>query len=222
LERLRAPLSLLTDAFHEALWRQRRGAPFGVHGAVVLFGGPAEVLVDADGQEVDLELWGLPLALDLLARRGVAARSKLAETAARILNFAEFLGGEERSGLALRPRLCGVLDRETGLRFHAAVDAAARAARDDQASAALKRPRGGEGVLPVVAPFFDDANRPLLSGLCSPRLGPGLSISESALPEGLSPSTFAALVEKTRLRRVSFAPPGASEGLFEVQEELFA
>jgi hypothetical protein len=212
---------LVHELFHDALWRQRRGAPYGVHGVVVMCGGPAAVAVEADGQEADLEIWGLPLALELLVRRGVFSRAHAAEAAARILGALDYAAGEERNGIGLRVRLGGVRERDVRVRFHAAYERHARERGDRDALEALKRTRGGEGVLPVVPPLFDARNAPLFDVPCASRLGPGLAVGEAALPEGLVPGLCRDLVRSSRLNRLAIAPPGAGDGLFEVQEELF-
>jgi hypothetical protein len=221
LEEAKAAVRPATDAFHDALWRQRRGEPYGVHGVVVMFGGPAAVSVEADGQEADLEIWGLPLALELLVRRDVVARSRIAEAAARLLGFLDYEAGEDRNGLSLRVRLGGLRDRDVRVRFHRAFEHAATAAADAAALAALKRSRGGEGVLPVAPPLLDPRNAPLWSAPAAERFGPGLGIAESAAPGGLNPAFCAAVVAGTRLGRFALAPADAGDGLFEVQEELF-
>jgi hypothetical protein len=218
---LDVPGRLALDAFHERLWRQRRGAAFGVHGVVVLFGGPGAVAVEADGQEADLEAWGLPLALELLMRRHVVGRSQISEAAARILGYLDFLAGEERDGLRLRVRLGGVREVDVRRRFHAALERRAPFVGADDVLAALKTSRGGEGVLPVVAPLFDPRNAPLLAVPCAERLGPGFALSTSCLAKGLEPGVVSDLASRTRFTRVAFAPVGAGDGLFEVQEELF-
>lgn len=221
MEMLAVPGRLAVEAFHDALWRQRRGDPYGIHGVVVMFGGPASVVVEADQQEADLEVWGLPLALEMLIRRDVVGRAQASDAAARLLGFLDFLLGEDRNGLSLKVRLGGVRDREVRLRFHQAFERAAMDAGDHAAITAIKRSRGGEGVLPVAPPLFAERNAALLAVPCAERLGPGLAVSETALPGGLTPALCADLILRSRLGRLAVAPPGSGDALFEVQEELF-
>ena len=221
LEQLATTGRLAVEAFHDALWRQRRGDPYGIHGVVVMFGGPASVVVEADQQEADLEVWGLPLALEMLIRRDVVGKAKASDAAARLLGFLDFLLSEDRNGLSLKVRLGGVRDREVRLRFHQAFERAAGEVGDQAAIAAIKRSRGGEGVLPIVPPLFNERNAALLNVPCAERFGPGLAVSETALPEGVRPELCAALIGRSRLGRLAIAPPGSGDALFEVQEELF-
>ncbi|HYC77882.1 MAG TPA: hypothetical protein VEI02_09670 [Planctomycetota bacterium] len=212
---------LARQAFHERLWRQRSGAPHGVHGVAVLFGGPGRVSVQADGQEADLEAWGLPLALELLARRGVAPRPKLAEAAARLLGFLDYAASEEKDGLRLRVRVGAVRDRRTRLRLHAAAEKHAGFTGATDLLALMKESRAPEGVLPVVHPLLDPRNAPLLDVPFAERLGPGLAVPEASLPGGLTVEALRGLIASTRFSRLSFSTSRPGEGLFEVQEELF-
>lgn len=208
-----------TEALFERLWIQRRGPAFGVHGLVQLFGGPSRVQVTADGQEADIDLWGLPTALGLLVARGLIPEAGRAEAAAKILSIVAFLTGEERDHLRLRPVIGGVRDRAVRRRLLDATTAAAsRWGVDD-----LRKLLAGEvlpdGTLPVAAPLFADRNRPLLSGAAAERLGPGLALPAASMGGPLDAALVADLYAKTRLRLAVFSAD--TDPAFEIQEELF-
>jgi hypothetical protein len=186
---------------------------------VQLFGGPSRVQVTADGQEADIDLWGLPTALGLLVARGLIPEAGRAEAAAKILSIVAFLTGEERDHLRLRPVIGGVRDRAVRRRLLDATTAAAsRWGVDD-----LRKLLAGEvlpdGTLPVAAPLFADRNRPLLSGAAAERLGPRLALPAASMGGPLDAALVADLYAKTRLRLAVFSAD--TDPAFEIQEELF-
>lgn len=208
-----------TEAMFERLWIQRRGPAFGVHGLVQLFGGPSRVQVTADGQEADLDLWGLGTALGLLVRRGLISEAGRAEAAAKILSVVAFLAGEEREHLRLIPVIGGVKDRAVRRRLLDATAAAATRWGVDDLRRLLAAEVLPDGALPLAAPLFSDRNRPLLCGAAAERLGPGLALPSAALAGGIDAALLADLLGKTRLRVATFTDEG--DPAFEIQEELF-
>ncbi len=222
LPELNDGLSLVLDAFRERFWQQRRGAPFGIHGVVVRFGGPGEVQVRADAQSVDLEVWGLPVALELLVLRGVIPRSMIPEAAARILGYIDYTVAEEHDGVSLRVRLGGCRSRTIRRRLFSAAEQIARRYAISDLLSLLKQEHAAEGVLPVAAPLFERKNAPLLEAPLLGRLGFGLSVPAPALPDPLAHETLARLRSETRFARFGVTRETSADGLFEVQEELFA
>ncbi len=210
------------DAFHERFWYQRGGARWGLHGVVVGLGGPGQVQVHAQGQEVDLEVWGLTHALELLVRRGVIHPSRRTDAAARMLSALDYQLGEEVSGVRFRVRLAGALDRDVRRRMLGALDSTAERfgildAQELVRDAALDRT-----TLPVAVPLLSQRNSPLLEAQFMERTGAGLALPLAAIGGDDPRTLLIRLRDETRLGLVTLAARSPGEDLFEVQEELFS
>lgn len=218
---LEEPARLALTAFTERFWHQRQGLAQGLHGIVVRLGGPGQVQVHAEGQEVDLEVWGLSFALDLLVRRDVIRAGDRPATAARLLAFLDYVLGEERHGVRFRVRLGGTTDRDVRRRFLSAVESAADGYGLGDVQDLLRDGATERTSLPVVVPFLSPANAALLGSPFSERLSPGLTLPLAAFG-GSSPGKLLRRVrDETRLGLLALAPRRPADDIFEVQEELF-
>jgi hypothetical protein len=209
------------QVFRERAWMQRKGPAFGLPAVIAATGGPGRVLVPASGQEVDLEIWGLAHALELLVRRGVVPRAAVPEAAARILGHLLYHLEEEQDGIRFHVRTGGAPSRAVRRRMLLACEAHARRFAAGDVLAELSNERAAEGVLPLAIPLSDRRNRALLSCSAVERLGLGLGLAEACLPGGISAEGLAELAASSRIRRFTLAPPGLGAP-FEVQEEMFA
>ena len=212
----------LKSAFHERFWYQRGGAHWGLHGVVVGLGGPGRVQVHAQGQEVDLDVWGLWHALELLVRRGAVHPSRRPEAAARLLGYLDYLLGEEVEGVKFRVRLGGVRDRDVRRRLLQSVETAGTRYGIVDVVELVKDAAGDRATLPVVVPLMNTRNRPLLDAPFVERAGPGLALPVAAIGTTKPRELVARLRDETRLGLLNLAPQKPGEDLFEVQEELFA
>ena len=212
----------LRAAFHERFWYQRGGAHWGLHGVVVGLGGPGRVQVHAQGQEIDLDVWGLGHALEMLVRRGAVHPSRRPEAAARILGYLDYLLGEEVQGVQFRVRLGGTRDREVRRRLLQAVETTGTRYGIIDVVDLVRDATPERATLPVVVPLLSERNRSLLDAPFSERTGPGLSLPLAAFGSEDPRSLIARLRDETRLGQLTLAPRQPGEDLFEVQEELFA
>lgn len=209
-------------ALKERFWLHREGRPHGLHGVVVRLGGPGRVRVRAHNQEVDVDIWGLPFALELLRRRGVIHEGQLTVAACRMLAFLDYLLGGEWEGLRFRVRLGGVRDRGLRRRLYAATETWARRFGVEDLAEVLTAAPEDAGVLPLALPLLSPRNRPFLDASFAERIGPGLALSISSLGEGGTPRELLDTVRSgSRLGLLDLARRRPGEDLFEVQEELF-
>lgn len=208
-------------AFHERFWYQRGGAHWGLHGVVVGLGGPGRVQVHAQGQEVELDVWGLWHALEMLVRRGAVHPSRRPEAAARLLGYLDYLLGEEVQGVRFRVRLGGVRDRDVRRRLLQAVETTGTRYGIVDVVDLVKDARADRATLPVVVPLLSDRNRPLLDAPFAERTGPGLALPLVAFGSEDPRGVIGRLRDETRLGLLTLAPRQPGEDLFEVQEELF-
>ncbi|NRA96132.1 MAG: hypothetical protein HRU14_07985 [Planctomycetes bacterium] len=213
---------LAREAFHERFWYQRSGSHWGLHGVVVGLGGSGKVQVHAQGQEVDLEVWGLAHALELLVRRGVVHPSRRPEAAARILGYLDYLLGEEVAGVRFRVRLGGVCDREIRRRLLDCLEAAADRYGVMDVRELLRDESLDRSTLPVAVPLTSDRNRLLLEAPFAERTGPGLALPLAAFGTADPRVLLERLRDETRLGLLTLAPRQSGDDLFEVQEDLFS
>ncbi len=222
LTHLEEPARRVAQVLEERFWYQRGGSVQGLHGVVVHLGGPGYVQVAADGQEVDLDLWGLGYALEMLVRRGVVRRSDRPRAAATILGYLDYVLGEERSGVRFRVRLGGETDREVRRRFLEALEAGATRRGDSDLLALLHEGEAERSTLPVVVPVVSEANEVLVKAPFASRFGTGLQLSLAAFGDAPPSVTIARVLGETALGTMTLAPSRPENDLFEVQEELFS
>lgn len=222
LPELDAVGKLARDAFHERFWYQRGGARWGLHGVVVGLGGPGKVQVHAQGQEIDLEVWGLAHALELLVRRNVVHPARRPEAAARILGYLDYLLGEEVGGVRFRVRLGGARDRDVRRRMLVALEGAAERYGITDMQEMLRDESLDRSTLPVAVPLLSERNRPLLEAPFAERTGPGLALPLAAFGAEDPRALLESLRDHTRLGLLTLAPRPPGDDLFEVQEELFS
>ena len=220
LEHLRGVAESAAAALHERYWHQRCGHVQGLQALAATLGGPGQVEMAAEDQHVEVEVWGLSHALDLLTDRRVTTEGKRGDCAARILAFLDYVLGEPRDGVSLKARLGATRDRavrkrmllswEEQMRRHGIE---AREARQDQAEL--------ESSLPVVLPLWSKRNKALLDGRFAERLASGLSLSLAAFEGAALLPTLERLAKESRLSVLSLRPRKPGEDVFEVQGELF-
>ncbi|MAB89844.1 MAG: hypothetical protein CMJ90_10330 [Planctomycetes bacterium] len=222
LPELDAVAQIVRDAFHERFWYQRGGARWGLHGVVVGLGGGDKVQVNAQGQEVDLEIWGLAHALELLVRRGVVHPSRRPEAAARVLGYLDYLLGEEVAGVRFRVRLGGARDRGVRRLMLESLEGAASRYGIMDAQEMLRDESLDRSTLPVAVPLTSDRNRLLLEAPFAERTGPGLALPLAAFGAGDPGELLQRLRDETRLGLLTLSSRHAADDLFEVQEDLFS
>ena len=223
LSDLDAPCRAAMTAFHERYWHQRGGARQGLHGVVVRLGGPARVQVHAQGQEVDLEVWGLAQALEMLVQREVVHPAQRPQAAARLLGYLDYLISEEQGGVKFRVRLGGVIDRDVRRRLLEALENHVdRYGVVDVQDMLRDESLSDRATLPVVLPLPSDRNAALLYAPFAERTGPGLALPLAAFGDDDPASLLRRLDDDTRVGLLTLSPRRPGEDVFEVQEELFA
>lgn len=211
------------EAFRDRYWQQRGAARReGLQATVLRLGGPETVAVPAGGQEVDLEVWGLFHALEVLQRRGVIREAERPEASARILSFLDYHLGEEQEGSGFRVRLGGTLDRGVRRRFLGAFERWTDLLDLGDLKEISREGEGrGDAVLPVVLPLLGGPNDALLKASFAERVGPGLALPFAAFQGEAPGALLDRLARETRLGLLTLRPPAAGEQVFELQEELF-
>lgn len=212
------------SAFLETYWSLRRTSEAGLQALVMALGGPERVAIPAQGQEVDLEVWGLHHALELLVARGVISSAARPEAAARILGFLDYFLQTDTDGVSFRVRLGGPSDRTVRARFLRALDAWAERNDHPEVRATLEgaaRERRHELTLPVVLPLLEGGNDTLLQASFASRVGPGLALPWAVCAHGEGEYLLDQIAAETKLGSLSLEPLSEGDGIFEQQGELF-
>jgi hypothetical protein len=208
-------------ALAERYWLQRSGPREGLHAIAEILGGPGWVQIHAEGQEADLEVSGLGLALDLLVASRAIRPQDRAHAASRILAFLDYVGRDDHGGVRFELRIGALHRRTVRQRFFEAARAAVEESGDRVLEACLLPETERATILPVVVPLLDPRNAPLLEASFAERLGPGLALPLAALGEGDPLELLARLAEGSRIGLLGLLGPRPEEALIEVQEELF-
>jgi transcriptional regulator NrdR family protein len=220
-ERLEGTLRLAGRAWAERFWLQRSGPKQGIHAVSVALGGPGHVQIHAEGQEVDIELWGLPLALDLIEARGGLRPFERLAAVLRLLSYIDYVAMDDHGGVRFRVRLGSLQDRGVRRRFLDATAEAAAREGDRVLQTLLRRDEEPKTMIPISVPLLSKRNQALLEAPFVERLAEGLALPLSALGEGDRAHLLARLAKETRVSQISLLPHAPEDALFEVQEEMF-